>query len=88
MVRFETIVEERMNFGRNNFVEVARKKVIDESDRENEFISISRGFFTNDGEPRYSKGKTVTIPVNEADVIHLVAHRRSAAMTGIPGKKS
>jgi hypothetical protein len=43
-VKFETISAEKKTFGRNNFLEVARKRAIT-SDGENEFISISRGYF-------------------------------------------
>jgi len=31
MVEFETIRAEKINFGRNNFIEIARKKAIDEA---------------------------------------------------------
>jgi len=47
MVEFETIKTKEIKFG-NNFIEVSRKKVI--SDRgENEFISVSRGYYLKDG---------------------------------------
>jgi len=47
MVEFETIKAKEIKFG-NNFIEISRKKVITERG-ENEFISISRGFYLQDG---------------------------------------
>ena len=70
MVKFETIKSEEIKFGNNNFLEIARKKAISD-DGENEFISISRGFMTQDGEKRYRK--SFTVPLNE-EVIEFVAH--------------
>jgi hypothetical protein len=57
-VEFETIKAEEVKFGKNNFIEVARKKA-KTSDGENEFISISRGFFLPDGSKRFKKSITV-----------------------------
>jgi hypothetical protein len=66
-VEFETVKSEEIKFGRNSFVEIARKKAkTDEG--ENEFISISKGFFLPDGTKRFSRGKNVSIP-NEEEVI-------------------
>lgn len=58
MVEFETIKAEKVNFGRNNFLEVARKKAIGE-DGENEFISISRGYYLPDKTERFKKSLTI-----------------------------
>ena len=57
-VRFETLSAEKIPFGKNNFLEVARKKAISEKG-ENEFVSISRGFKFPDGTKRYVKSFTV-----------------------------
>ncbi|MGD1060512.1 MAG: hypothetical protein ABR879_03555 [Methanomassiliicoccales archaeon] len=58
-VDFVTISAEKVPFGRNNFIEVARKKAIT-ADGENEFISLSRGYYLPDGTERFKK--SVTIP--------------------------
>ncbi len=68
MVTFETLKSEEIKFGNNNFLEIARKKAISD-DGENEFISISRGFITPNGEKRYRKN--FTLPLN-AEVIDFV----------------
>ena len=57
-VEFETIKAEKVNFGKNNFLEVARKKAITE-DGENEFISVSRGYFLDDGSERFKRSLTI-----------------------------
>jgi hypothetical protein len=50
MPEYETIKAEEYKYG-NNFIEIARKKI------ENaEFISISKGYFTRNGEKRYKVG--------------------------------
>jgi hypothetical protein len=52
MVDYETIKSEEIAFGRNNFIEVAKKKAISE-EGENEFISISRGYYLDDGSKKW-----------------------------------
>ncbi len=69
MVQFETIKSKEINIGRNNFLEIARRKAISDKG-ENEFIAISRGFVTDNGEKRYLK--SFTIPLKD-DVLDFVA---------------
>jgi len=68
MVEFETIKAEEVSFGNSNFIEVARKKAIT-PEGENEFISISRGFYTLNKEKRYKKSFTVPISKEVVDFI-------------------
>jgi len=60
MVEYETINTEEIKFGRNNFIEVARKKAISEEGVENEFVSISRGYYLEDGSRKWKA--TITLP--------------------------
>jgi hypothetical protein len=62
MVEFETIKAEEIKFGRNNFIEVSRKKAITDNN-ENEFISIARGFYLQDGEKGWKS--SITLPSDE-----------------------
>ncbi len=62
-VRFETLSAEKIPFGKNNFLEVARKKAITE-EGDSEFISVSRGYFLPDGSEKYKK--SITIPDDPA----------------------
>lgn len=59
-VQFETLKAEKIPFGKNNFIEVARKKAITQDGKVNEFISVSKGFVAHDGSERYKSA--VTIP--------------------------
>ena len=52
MVEFETVRAKEVSFGKNNFIEVARKKA-KTPQGENEFISISRGYHLPDGTKRW-----------------------------------
>ena len=52
MVEFETIETREVKFGNNKFLEVARKKA-KTPERENEFISISKGFIAPTGQKRF-----------------------------------
>lgn len=74
MVEFETVKAEEVKFGKNNFLEVARKKAISE-EGENEFIAISRGFFLPDGSKRFKK--SLAIP-DEAEIKEFVAKHITA----------
>ncbi len=58
MVEFHTIKAEEIKFGRNNFIEVARKKATG-TEVENEFIAISRGFFLPDGTKKFKKSLAI-----------------------------
>ena len=61
-VEFETLSSEKVNFGRNNFLEIARKRAKTD-DGDNEFISVSRGYYLPDGSERFKK--SLTIPDDE-----------------------
>jgi len=70
-VSFETIKAEEIQFGKNNFLEIAKKKAITE-DGENVFLSISRGFFSEvDGEKRKKFRSSIAIP-DEKEIIDAV----------------
>ena len=72
MVEFETKNAEEIKFGRNSFIEVARK-VAKTDEGENEFISISKGFYMPDGTKRFAKGKNVSLPASEEGVAEKLA---------------
>jgi len=57
-VEFETIKAEKVNFGRNNFLEVARKRA-KTTDGTNEFISVSRGYYLPDRSERFKRSLTI-----------------------------
>ncbi|MCX6665042.1 MAG: hypothetical protein NT038_03125 [Euryarchaeota archaeon] len=59
MVEFEVITAEEVKFGKNNFIEVARKKAVAEG-TDREFISISRGFYLPDGTKKWKS--SITLP--------------------------
>jgi hypothetical protein len=63
MVDFETIEFKNVPFGKNNFIEIARKRAVLGNGGQTEFISISRGYFTNDDNKRYKN--SVTIPLDD-----------------------
>ncbi|MCK4717282.1 MAG: hypothetical protein KAT70_01325 [Thermoplasmata archaeon] len=69
MVEFETIKAEKKDYGRNNFIEVARKKAVTE-DGESQFISVSKGYYLPDGTERFKK--SIPIP-DEPEMREFVA---------------
>ena len=69
MVEFQTLKAEEIKFGKNNFLEIARKKAVAE-EGENEFVAISRGFFLPDGTKRFKK--SIAIP-DEDEVKSFIA---------------
>lgn len=72
MVEFETIKAEEVKFGRNNFIEVSRKKAITDNN-ETEFISIARGFYLQDGEKGWKSSITLPSDDEKRDKIaHLI----------------
>jgi hypothetical protein len=71
MVQFETIKAEEIKFGKNNFLEVARKKATSEQG-ENEFIAISRGFFLPDGTKKFKR--SIAIP-DEDEIKNFISEK-------------
>ncbi len=71
MVEFETVKAEEIKFGKNNFLEIARKKATSEQG-ENEFIAISRGFFLPDGTKRFKR--SIAIP-DDKDIKDFVSKK-------------
>lgn len=70
-VKFETVKSEEIQFGKNNFLEIAKKKAVTE-EGENVFLSISRGFFSEmDGETRKRFRSSIAIP-DDKEVIDAV----------------
>lgn len=67
-VEFQTLKAAEVKFGKNNFLEVARKKAIAQ-EGENEFIAISRGFFAADGTKRFRR--SIALP-DDGDIIQFV----------------
>lgn len=59
MVKFDTIEAEEIKFGRNNFIEVSRKKASTDNG-DVEFVSIARGFYLPDGQKGYKT--SITLP--------------------------
>jgi len=70
-VQFETIHAEKVNFGRNNFLEVARKRATT-SEGTSEFISVSRGYYLPDRSERFKR--SLTIP-EDPDVRAFIADK-------------
>ena len=52
MVEFETVKSEEIKFGKNNFIEVSKRKAVSDAG-ENEFIAISRGYYLPDETKRW-----------------------------------
>jgi hypothetical protein len=71
-VHFETLDSEKIGFGKSNFLEVARKKATTEEGEENEFISLSRGYYLDDGTARFKK--SLTIP-DDPEIREFVAEK-------------
>ena len=70
-VEFQTIKAEEVKFGRNSFIEIARK-IAKTEEGENEFVSISKGFFTPDGGKRFRT--SLSLP-KEPDVLADIAEK-------------
>ena len=70
-VEFQTLKSEEIKFGKNNFLEIARKKAVTD-DGANEFVAISRGFFLPDGTKRFKK--SLAIP-DEKEVKNFIVEK-------------
>ncbi len=66
-MEYETIKSENIEYRRNKFLEVSRKKALPD---ENVFMNISKGYYTPEGEKRYQKG--VGFPADKEFVQDLI----------------
>lgn len=52
-MEYQTIAGEYVDYGRNKFLEVSKKKIMPDGTI---FLNISKGFYTPEGEKRYQRG--------------------------------
>ena len=71
MVEYETLKSEEVKFGKNNFIEIARKKAITENG-ESEFISFSRGYRTENDRTKW-KG-SIALPC-DPELVELISDK-------------
>ena len=69
-VTFETVKEEKIDFGKNNFLEIATKKAVVPDKEDNIFVAISRGFYLPDGTKRYKK--SIALPKDKEIIDKIV----------------
>ena len=84
MVEFQTIKAEEVKFGKNNFLEIARKKAITE-EGDNEYIAVSRGFFLPDGTKKFKK--SLAIP-DDKEIIDFIVSKLKELCKSTPQSKS
>lgn len=82
-VEFQTMKSDEIKFGKNNFLEIARKKAVAQ-EGENEFIAISRGYFLPDGTKRFRR--SLALP-DQSDIIDFVV-KKLAEFHQKDGKKA
>ena len=75
-MEYQTIVSEYVDYGRNKFLEISKKKVKPD---DTIFLNISKGFYTPEGEKRYQRG--IGFP-NEQDIVeNLISKLKTVAST-------
>ncbi len=62
MVDFETVKSEEIKFGKNNFIEISKRKAVTPIG-ENEFIALSRGYYLPDGTKRWRA--SIALPIEK-----------------------
>ncbi len=70
-IEYVMISSEVVDFGKNNFIEVARKKAITDKG-ETEFISLSRGYYQKDRSKRFKS--SISIP-DDPQVRNFIAEK-------------
>ncbi|MFC2154742.1 hypothetical protein ACFLRC_04605 [Candidatus Altiarchaeota archaeon] len=66
-MKYETITTHYIDYGRNKFLEISKKKILPE---DNEFINIAKGYYTPKGDRRYQRG--IGFPLQEEIISDLV----------------
>ncbi|MBN2250777.1 MAG: hypothetical protein JW724_01710 [Candidatus Altiarchaeota archaeon] len=75
-MEYQTIISEYVDYGRNKFLEVSKKKVKPD---ETIFLNISKGFYTPEGEKRYQRG--IGFPNEKEIVDSLIEKLKNVAST-------
>ena len=73
--KYETITSEYVDYGRNKFIEVAKKRVRSEDSENAVFLNISKGYYRFDGEKRYMGG--IGFPPEESIVNGIIEKLQS-----------
>ena len=66
-MEYEMLLSEYVNYGRNKFIEISKKRVVPEN---TVFLNISKGYYTPDGGKRYQSG--IGFPPEEAIVTGII----------------
>lgn len=77
MASYVTVREDTFRFGTNGYVEVARKRLVEEGVA-SEFVLLTRGFVDSDGRKRWTR--FVTLPADPEMVGWLAEALRRAAL--------
>ena len=77
-VKFETVKAKEIVFG-NNFLEIAKKRAIGESDEARPFLSLTRGYYVEEdgGSKEKRFVKTVTLPDTDENIKNFVGALKS-----------
>jgi len=75
-MEYETILSEYVNYGRNKFIEISKKRVVSENAV---FLNISKGYYTPEGEKRYHRG--IGFPPERAIIDALIEKLTAVAST-------
>ncbi len=74
-MEYQTIVSEYVDYGRNKFLEISKKKVKPD---DTIFLNISKGFYTPEGEKRYQRG--IGFP-NEISIVDSLIEKLKSVAT-------
>jgi len=82
-MEYETILSEYVEYGRNKFIEVSKKRVLPDNAV---FLNISKGYYAPDGEKRYQRG--IGFPPEEEIVNGLIEKLQAVMKAGGEGGAS
>ena len=79
-MEYETITSEYVDYGRNKFIELSKKRVLPDNAV---FLNISKGYYTPEGEKRYQRG--IGFPPEEDIVNGIIEKLQSVMSSGDEG---
>lgn len=74
MATYETLREDTLRIGTNGYVEVARKRLVEDGET-SDFVLVTRGFVEGDGRKRWTR--FVTLPADPDSLAWLAEALRS-----------
>ncbi len=87
MAEFETLSSQKVEFNNGGEFFELTVGVVRDTKRESKYLRVARGFYNQDGEPRYKKGG-LTLPIDSAAISELADALKAWDITELEAERA